>query len=272
MERRRHCYVERNMYKKLVKWLKLQEAEELSTLDAQSKTERHREIIQRKPFLKRLYTEFYKEFKTVSDEFPNGLLIELGSGGGFIKDVIPNVITSGILHVTGKDVQFSALAMPFKDNTVDVFFIMNVLHHINNAYIFFKELDRCLKIGGEIVITTTANTLWSRFIYKNFHSEPFDPCGGWDFEGTDPLSSANIAIPWIIFFRDRTQFERLFPSLRVRKIRFHTPFRYLVSGGCSVRQLLPPFTYDIVKGLEILLSPLHRHIDMFMTIEIEKVS
>ena len=110
------------MYKKLVKWLKLQEAEELSTLDAQSKTERHREIIQRKPFLKRLYTEFYKEFKTVSDEFPNGLLIELGSGGGFIKDVIPNVITSGILHVTGKDVQFSALVMPFKDNTVDVFF------------------------------------------------------------------------------------------------------------------------------------------------------
>jgi len=260
------------MYKKLVEWLKLSEARNLSNLDASSKTKRYREIIQRKVFLKRLYLDFYKEFKLVSDKFPNGLFVELGSGGGFIKDVVPNVITSGILHVTGKDVQFSALAMPFKDHTVGAFFMLDVLHHINHEYIFFKEVDRCLKIGGEIVMIEPANTPWSQFIYRNFHNEPFDPYGGWDFEEVDPLSSANSALPWTIFVRDRTQFEKLFPSLRVRKIRFHTPFRYLVSGGCSVQQLLPPFTYDIVKGLEILLSPLHRHIDMFMTIEIEKVS
>ena len=260
------------MCKKLVEWLKLPEARTISNLDASSKTKLYHEIIQHKFFLKKLYIDFYKEFKVVSDRFPNGLLVELGSGGGFLKDVIPNVITSGILHVTGKDVQFSVLAMPFKHHTVDAFFMLDVLHHINHEYILFEELDRCLKIGGEIVVIEPANTPWSQFIYRNFHIESFDPCGEWDLEGVDPLSSANSALPWIIFFRDRTRFEKLFPSLKIRKIRFHTPFRYLVSGGCSVRQLLPSFTYDIVKGVEILLSPLHRYVDMFMTIEIEKVS
>lgn len=254
-----------------MEWLKLPEVKEMISIDDPSTTELYHEIIQRKTFLKSIYAEFYKEFKTVSDEFPNGLLVELGSGPGFIKDIVPNSITSDVLHLTNEDLQFSALAMPFKDNTVDAVFMLDVLHHIPHQYAFFRELDRCLKIGGKIVMIEPANTLWSRFIYKNFHHEPFDPCGGWDFEGIGPLSSANSAIPWIIFFRDRMQFEKLFPSLKVREIRLHTPFRYLASGGLSMRQLLPPFTYNLVKGAEVVLSPLNEYIAMFMTIETEKV-
>lgn len=260
------------MCKKFIKQLGLAEKNEINNKNEASITEWHREIIHCKFFLERIYTEFYQEFRKASDEFPNGLLVELGSGGGFIRDVIPNVITSDVLHLTDEDVQFSALAMPFRENKVDVFFMINVLHHISHKHVFFKELDRCLKIGGKTIMIEPANTLWSRLVYKNFHHEPFDPWGGWDLEETGPLSSANSAIPWIILFRDRIQFEKIFPSLKVRKIRLHTPFRYLLSGGFSIRQLLPSFTYDIVKGIEILLSPLNRYIGMFMTIEIEKVS
>jgi len=263
-------HIQRAICKKIIGWIKLAEMKETAIIDDTSKIELYDKIIQRKSFLKRIYAEFYSEFKAVSDEFPSGLLVELGSGGGFIKDVIPNVITSGILHVTGKDVQFSALAMPFKDQTVDAFFMLDVLHHINNEYIFFKEVDRCLKIGGVIVMIEPANTPWSQFIYRNFHDEPFDLWGGWIFEESGPLSSANAAMPWIIFSRDRMQFERKFPSLKIRNLRLHTPFRYLVSGGLSMRQLLPTFTYNLVKSTEVFLSPLNRYIAMFMTIEIEK--
>ena len=80
-----------------------------------------------------------------------------------------------------------------------------------------------------------------------------------------------MAIPYIIFQRDIQQFRKEFPDLKIRSIRFHTPFKYLISGGLSFRQLLPPLTYPLVDFLEWLLTPLNRYLGMFMTIELEKV-
>ncbi|MGB2705877.1 MAG: radical SAM protein, partial [Candidatus Omnitrophota bacterium] len=85
-------------------WAKLPETKEISSLDDPQTTLLHRDIIQKKPFLRRIYTDFYNRFKGTASDFPPGaLLVELGSGGGFIKDVIPNVITSDILKLTGVD-------------------------------------------------------------------------------------------------------------------------------------------------------------------------
>ena len=258
---------------KIIRWLKLPETGKVVNLDDLSTALLHAKIIQKKPFLKKLYIDFYNQFKkSVSNNLDTKLLVEIGSGGGFIKDIIPNVITSDIINLPNVDKHFSALEMPFEDNTVDVYFSINVLHHINDVRVFFKELNRCLKIGGKAIMIEPANTLWSRFIYQNFHDEPFDPKEGWGFEKVGSLSSANGAIPWIIFYRDRLQFEEEFPTLKILKLKPHTPFRYLASGGVSMRQLLPSFTYNMVKGIEMILSPLNKYLGMFLTIEIEKVS
>jgi len=258
---------------KLLEWLKLPETKTVHDLDNPSAALLHAKIIRKKRFLKRLYIDFYNEFrKFVSDNIEDKFLVELGSGGGFIKDIIPNVITSDVINLPNVDRCFSALNMPFDDNAVDAFFMFDVLHHISNTPAFFEELNRCLKIGGKAVLIEPANTLWSRFIYRNFHHEAFDPSGDWGFEHTGPLSSANGAVPWIIFYRDRPRFEREFPSLRILLLKPHTPFRYLISGGVSMRQLLPSFTYDIVKGIEMVLSPFNRYLGMFLTIELEKTA
>ena len=92
-----------------------------------------------------------------------------------------------------------------------------------------------------------ASTLWSSFIYKNFHHEPFNPSGGWGFKKDGRFSSANGAIPWIVFCRGKQRFEKEFPSMEVLELKNHTPFRYLISVGVSMKQLLPSFTYDIIK-------------------------
>lgn len=257
----------------LIGWLKLPEIKNVYDIDDRSTTLLHARIIQKKPFLKKLYTDFYNQFKkSISNNIDTKIFVELGSGGGFIKDIIPNVITSDIIHLPNVDMHFSALDMPFENNTIDAYFMLDVLHHINNPLAFFKELNRCLKIGGKIIMIEPANTYWGRFIYQNFHHEPFDSSGGWGFENTGHLSSANIAISWIIFYRDRQRFEKEFPSLKILKLKPHTPFRYLISGGVSVRQLLPSFTYYMVKGIEMIISPLNKYFGMFLTIEIEKVS
>lgn len=255
--------------KKIIEWLKLPETRDIKDLDAVSTTKLHGEIIQKKRFLKKLYIDFYKQFLSAPRE-PGGLLVELGSGGGFLKELIPNVITSDILHIEGIDLCFSALSMPFSNNSVCAFFMVDVLHHLPDPRLFFKEAERCLKIGGRCIMIEPANTLWARFIYQNFHHEGFDPDGGWSFEGERPLSDANGAIPWIIFCRDRERFDKEFPGLEIVNLSFLTPFRYLLSGGVSMRSLLPSLLYNVVKGIEWLLSPLNKYLGMFMRIELKK--
>jgi hypothetical protein len=118
-----------------------------------------------------------------------------------------------------------------------------------------------------------ANTCWSRFIYKNFHHELFDPQANWELAGKqNPLSQGNGALPWIIFTRDRQIFEKEFPSLRIVSIRNHTPLRYLLSGGLTLRQLVPSFTYPAVKAIEYALSSMDNLLGMFQTIKLEKVN
>jgi hypothetical protein len=115
-----------------------------------------------------------------------------------------------------------------------------------------------------------ANTLWARFIYKNFHHELFDPQAEWGLEKIGPVSHGNGAIPWIIFSRDRGIFEKEFPQLRIVRLRNHTPLRYLLSGGLTLRQMVPSFTYPLIKGVEFLMSAINNQAGMFQTIELQK--
>ena len=216
----------------------------------------HAEIVQKKLFLKRVYIDFYQTFKQTISEPEKKVLVEVGSGGGFIKDIIPNVITSDVLELTSVDMVFSATNMPFENSTIDAFFMVNVLHHITNPRLFFAEALRCLRVSGKIVMIEPANTWWSRFIYKNFHHELFDPQAGWELEKFSPPSSANGAIPWVIFSRDREVFEKEFSSLRIVAIHNHTPIRYLLSGGLTLHQLVPSFSYPLIKVIEYALSHL----------------
>jgi len=256
---------------KIIQWLKLPQTRRIKNLDDPAVTLLHAEIIQKKTFLKKLYIDFYKLFLTAVPQPETKMLVELGSGGGFIKEIIPNVTTSDVLELPSVDKVFSVLNMPFDEKSVDAFFMIDVLHHITDPRAFFREALRTLKPDGKIVMIEPANTFWARFIYRNFHHESFDTESKWEMDNTGPLSNGNGAIPWIIFSRDRDVFESEFPSLKVVSIRNHTPMRYLLSGGLTLRQLLPSFTYPAVKAVEYVLSPVNNLLGMFQTIELQKV-
>jgi len=266
---------------KIFEWFRQPETRNIKSLDDPATTLLHAQIIQKKPFFKRLYVDFYKQFEKVGWALPTSdrgvqstpydkVLVELGSGGGFIKEVLPNVTTSDILDLPNVDQVFSVIEMPFDKESVDAFFMLDVLHHIADPRAFFREALRCLKPGGKIVMIEPANTPWSRFIYKNFHHELFDTQAQWEQQEVVPLSQGNGALPWIIFSRDRKIFEEEFPTLRIVSIRNHTPLRYLLSGGLTLRQLVPSFTYPLFKAVEYLLFPLNNLLGMFQTIELQK--
>ena len=235
-----------------MKIFRLPETEKITDLNNPSTIEVHKNIIKNKMFLKRIYIDFYNEFKKSLLKCPEGKVVEIGSGGGFIKEIIPYVITSETFPATGADMVFSALKLPFEKNSIRAFLLLDVLHHIPNPRSFFKESLRCLKKGGKIIMIEPAATLWGTFICR-FNNEPFDKKSSWELETKGRLTGANGAMPWIIFVRDRKIFESEYPGFKIVKMSFHTPFRYILSGGLSFKQLLPSVSYDFIKIVEKII-------------------
>ena len=239
-------------------------------LDDPRATLAHRDIIVSKPFLKKLYTQWYEQFLKAVERVPPGKYLEIGSGGGFLKNVFPAVITSDILSLPNVDMIFSAEDLPFGENELSAIMMLNVFHHIPRPDKFLKEAERTLVPGGRIVMIEPANSLLGRFIYKHLHHEDFDEAAGRTIKPGNPLTSSNQALPFIYFERDVHLFNSDFPNLKIISVKYHTPFLYALSGGVSRSALLPYFMYPFVTALEWLLRPVARQLGLFCTVEIEK--
>jgi len=233
-------------------------------------TEKRKLIIHKKKFLRQIYLEWYKN---ISLELPNcdGAVLELGSGAGFLRDIIPELVTSEILPCPGVDIILDGYELPFSDNSLRGIVMTDVFHHLPQPRIFFKEATRCVKAGGVIVMIEPWVTTWSQFIYTRLHHEPFRPdAEEWEFPSTGPLSAANGALPWIVFQRDRVQFEHEFPQWQIQKIDLDMPFSYLVSGGISLRSLMPGCSFGLWRRVENLLKPWMDHLAMFALVVLQK--
>ena len=53
---------------KLIDWIKLPETRHIKELDDPATSLLHAEIVKKKKFLKKLYTDFYKQFEKVAPE------------------------------------------------------------------------------------------------------------------------------------------------------------------------------------------------------------
>ncbi len=145
--------------------------------------------------------------------------------------------------------------MPFEDDQLDAIVMVDTFHHIPNVEKFLAEAQRCLKNGRKIIMIEPAKTWWGSFIYKNFHHEDFDTkVKQWQFQSDGPLSSANGALPWIVFKRDFEIFSQKFTQLKLEKYKNHSPIIYLLSGGLSMPQLMPNFSFGFFKTLDKILS------------------
>jgi SAM-dependent methyltransferase len=227
-------------------------------------------IIRRKRFLRRLYVEWYGLVREAALTAPPGTHLEIGSGGGFLKEVLPGVVTSEVRRMGEIDLVASAHALPFGSLSLSGIHLVDVLHHIPRPVLFFAEAARCLRPGGVIVLIEPWNTPWAAFVWRHFHHEPFDPLGPWELPPGGPLSAANSALPWILFGRDRARFEATFPELCVLETRAFMPVSYLVSGGVSLRSMAPGLAYAPLRFAEWTLGPLNRRLGMFAFLLLRK--
>jgi len=229
-------------------------------------------IIREKRFLRQIYEEWYKE---LADALPEGRepVLELGSGAGFLNDFVPDLITSDVFRCPGIDVVLDgSQRLPFAEGCLRGIVMTNVLHHLPHPRRFFKEATRCVRLGGVIVMIEPWVTPWSRLVYGRLHHESFRPeASEWEFPSSGPLSGANVALPWIVFERDRAQFRLEFPEWQIQTTEPIMPFRYLVSGDVSLRSLTPHRTFELWRLMEKSFQPLMKTLAMFAQVTLVRV-
>jgi len=207
------------------------------------------QIVRSKPFLRKIYSEWYKNI--ASYYTGRSKVLEIGSGAGFLREFLPQLITSDLFIIPGVDYKVDARDIKLEIASLEGIILTNVLHHIPDCNLFFQEAVRVVKKGGSVIMIEPWNTTWSRLIYQKLHHEPFiTDWSEWRFPSTGKQSAANGALPWIVFERDKHLFEELYPNLIIHSIRPFMPFAYLLSGGMSMRNLAPGWLYPVVRFIE----------------------
>lgn len=229
-------------------------------------TEARRRIILEKPFLRRIYSDWYDQICAALPPGP-GAVLEIGSGGGFLQQRYPELVASDILPVTGIDVVLDGGALPFRDRSLRAIVMTNVLHHIGTPRSFIAEARRCVREGGRVICVEPWVSPWAALVMRIVAHEPFDPdADAWGFDGRRPLSDSNGALPWIMFERDRALFRREFPEWDIDISRPGMPFAYLLSGGVSSRLSAPGWSFPFFRYIDHFVTNRTRRLDMFATI------
>jgi SAM-dependent methyltransferase len=208
------------------------------------------------------YRELYQDqFRGLAN--PQTLsILEVGSGTSPLKQFLPNVITSDVLDLNYLNFVFDCHEIDkldaIKDKSIDVITLTNVLHHLKSPIAFLNRAASKLKSGGKVIATEPFFSVLSTPIFKYLHHEPVDfRISEPELEKVKgPLASANIALPWLIFFRRPEWLERLSENFDVATLsaRPFSALSYMATGGISRTLPVPHFVYRWLFLVDLAMS------------------
>jgi SAM-dependent methyltransferase len=238
--------------------------------------ETHRRAWDGNPALRALYAEWYGLVSAALPPPELGPRVELGSGPGFARAFIPDIVLTDLVQAPWHDHEVSALALPFDDASLGALVLFDVIHHLPSPRRFFAEAARVLRPGGRVVACEPYIGPLSYPVYKLAHEEPVrlraDPLADSGGEGRDPFDS-NQAIPTLLFGRGRAAFERAFPALAVRSVAHLAGPSYPASGGFARGPLLPAPLWRALHALEARLPAwVFRAIGFRMLVVLERTA
>lgn len=237
--------------------------------DLKSTTEHNHKIIGKKKYLKKLYLEYYQNFKNYNTNLVlDGPVVELGCGASLLKEVMPEAILTDVFKHEYCDQVVDGLKMPFAQDSIKSFFMLNVFHHIPNVELFLSETSRTLKPGGVLYIVDQNVGIISYFVLKYFHNEYFDhKTDTYSFTSINPLSSANGALAWIVFKRDKKQYSQL----SLLQYKTHSPLIYWLLGGLKNWSMInSELAFKAAKFLDNILLKVSPKFGSFVTIILQK--
>jgi SAM-dependent methyltransferase len=246
-------------------------------MDSDDRLALHRLILREKQLIRRVFEEIYRLCADLDTRFFTGAgrRVELGAGASLMKDSIPDVVVTDVKFARHLDLVIDALAMPFPDGSVRVFYGLECFHHLARPEDFFRELSRTLAPGGGCILIEPYYGPIARRLYAGlFDSEGFDP-GQKEWSAAEPamgpMRGANQALSYVVFARDRRIFEARYPELKLVMERpLNNYLRYLVSGGLNFRPLLPAALAPLLRVCEAALMPINRIFALHHVIVLKK--
>jgi SAM-dependent methyltransferase len=247
--------------------------------DASCRIAVHRHLLESKRMLREGCIHWYRELLPahLETQHLSGDIVEVGCGHGFLDEFIPGLIKTDSVPNPFAHKILDAMRMEYPDASLRAVVAVAVVHHLPHPGRFLSEAQRCLQRGGRLALVEPSNHYpvagFPRRLFTILdHYEYFDDSiRDWSNACAGNMRGANLALPWVIFERDRAEFERRFPSLRIKHIRYHSLFSHVLGGGYSLRSIVPATAVSSVFALERALTPFVPKLGAMMTIDIEKV-
>jgi SAM-dependent methyltransferase len=211
-----------------------------------------------KPILRSAYVDMYRLAAKQLSGLPDPKIVELGSGMGHIREVIPNCVTTELFPFPWIDQIENAYKLSFPDETVSDLISTDVFHHLKYPGTALNELNRVLRTGGRVILLEPCMSLLGLLVYGVFHVEPIAvtkkiewfATNGWSPENMDYYAAQGNATR--IFVGKKYQ-PQLTAWKSVKTIRL-SALAYAASGGYSGPQLYPTGMYSVIKSLEKIID------------------
>jgi SAM-dependent methyltransferase len=228
-------------------------------------TEQHNIEIQKnlkswhnKPVLQKIYLDFYKLIASQLNHDLEGKIVELGSGIGNLKMVVPDVICTDIFQNPWIDKVENAYSLSFENESVSNLILFDVWHHLKYPGNALKEFNRVLKPGGRVIIFDPAMSMSGFLIYGIFHHEPVEY-----FRKINWFAKNDIDLNKNEYYAAQGNAPRIFCSSKyneflsdwkIATVKKKSSISYVLSGGYSKRQLYPDKFLTILNYLEKLFD------------------
>jgi len=218
----------------------------------------NREHWRRKPVLRRVYAQFYRDIAARINPANPGFVVELGSGMGNVKEHIPHCITTDVFPNPWLDRVENAYGLTFGDQTVGHLILFDVWHHLRYPGEALREFSRVLVQRGRLVIFEPAMGFLGRYVFGTFHHEPLglendiEWTGGEDFRPDKAGYYAAQGNASRIFTGE--EFKSCLRDWEIKEIKHYSGLAYLASGGFRGPQLYPTVLLPFFNSVDSLLS------------------
>ena len=213
----------------------------------------HTQRIRKNAFLYQIYQDVYQRLAAELPHVSYPRILEIGSGGGFLKASLPHVITSDCIAGPGIDQVVDAcnLKASFDNGSLDAITAYNVFHHLPNVEDFLRGAEHVLRSGGRIVLVEPWFTPVGQWFYRAIHHEPviLNP-NEWTIQGQGRLGGANSRLPTSVFRDGQRRIAQVAPELSVIDCRPFHKWLYLLSGGLRLNTRVPAKIAQTLLGLD----------------------
>jgi len=212
----------------------------------------------RKPVLRRAYRDFHERIAAHLDRSLSGKIVELGSGIGNIRDVIPGCIRTDLFPNPWIDQVENAYTLSFGDGDCSHLILFDVFHHLRHPRTALQECRRVLQSRGRVILFEPYVSLTGRLVYGPLHHEPigfgqpivadappsFAPAndGYYAAQGNATRVFWNGEHPEILDGWDVVARERI------------GAWPYALTGGYSKPQLYPDALYGVMTAVDRVIG------------------